>query len=118
MPGRLVIAKELAEIFKLLAHPDRIRLIEELGAQEKTVGALAEETDLSGTRVSQHLSLLRAHRIVEERPDGRHRLYRLTQPELATWIVSGLDFIEGRGHTLDSKEIRKVRRQWENGLER
>ena len=52
MPGRVIIAKELAEIFKLLAHPDRIRLIEELGNQEKTVGTLAEETNLPATRVS------------------------------------------------------------------
>ena len=79
MPGRVIIAKELAEIFKLLAHPDRIRLIEELGNQEKTVGTLAEETNLPATRVSQHLSLLRAHRIVEERPDGRHRLDQPTR---------------------------------------
>ena len=115
MPGRGIIAKELAEIFKLLAHPDRIRLIEELGNQEKTVGALAEETNLPATRVSQHLGLLRAHRIVEERPEGRHRLYHLTQPELASWIVSGLDFIAGRGHAPDAKEIKKVRQQWEVG---
>ena len=114
MPGRIIIAKELAEIFKLLAHPDRIRLIEELGNKEKTVSALAEDTDLPGSRVSQHLSLLKAHRIVEERPDGRHRFYHLTQPELATWIVSGLDFIEGRAHAPSAKEIKKVKRQWRN----
>ena len=112
MPGRIIIAKELAEIFKLLAHPDRIRLIEELGNQEKTVSTLAEDTGLPGTRVSQHLSLLRAHRVVEERPEGRHRLYHLTQPELATWIVSGLDFIEGRVQAPHAKEINKVKRQW------
>ena len=113
MPGRVIVAKELAEIFKLLAHPDRIRLIEELGNQEKTVGTLADDTQLPATRVSQHLSLLRAHRIVEERPDGRHRLYHLTQPELAGWIVSGLDFIDGRGHAPEPREIEKVRAQWE-----
>lgn len=113
MPGRLVVAKELSEIFKLLAHPDRIRLIEELGSGEKTVTNLALETNLPGTRVSQHLSLLKAHRIVAERRDGRHRLYRLTQPELAVWIISGLEFIEGRAHAPPVKEIKKVRRQWE-----
>ena len=77
-------------------HDSGMPRIEELGNQEKTVSTLAEDTDLPGTRVSQHLSLLRAHRVVEERPEGRHRLYHLTQPELAAWIISGLDFIEGR----------------------
>ncbi|MEM7468456.1 MAG: metalloregulator ArsR/SmtB family transcription factor [Pseudomonadota bacterium] len=112
MPGRVIIAKELSEIFKLLAHPDRIRLIEELGSEEKTVSQLADDTNLPSTRVSQHLSLLRAHRIVDERPDGRHRLYHLTQPELAAWIVSGLDFIEGRVQAPDAKEIKRVKKQW------
>ncbi len=112
MPSRLVIAKELAEIFKLVAHPDRIRLIEELGTSEKTVTSLSDEMNLPSARVSQHLAQLRAHRIVEERHEGRHRFYRLTQPELASWIVSGLNFIEGRIHTVDSKTIKEVRRQW------
>lgn len=112
MPSRLIIAKELAEIFKLLAHPDRIRLIEELGSNERTVTNLAEEMNLTSTRVSQHLAQLKAHRIVEERHEGRHRFYRLTQPELANWIVSGLSFIEGRIYTIDSEVIKEVRRQW------
>ena len=115
MPSRLVIAKELAEIFKLLAHPDRIRLIEELGVNEKTVTSLAEDMNLPSARVSQYLAQLRAQRVVEERHEGRHRFYRLTQPELASWIVSGLNFIEGRILTIDSKAIKEVRQQWKTG---
>ena len=30
MPQRQLVSKELAEIFKIVAHPDRIRIIEEL----------------------------------------------------------------------------------------
>ena len=41
MPNRVLIARELADLFKLLAHPDRIRLIEELGAGEKAVKSRA-----------------------------------------------------------------------------
>lgn len=112
MPSRTIVAKELADIFKLLAHPDRVRLIEELGAGEKDVNTLAEVTALTSTRVSQHLSLLRAHRIVDERREGRHRYYHLQQPEMAGWIVVGLDFIEGRMHNLDKSKVRAVRRIW------
>ena len=117
MPGRLIIAKELADIFKILAHPDRIRLIEELGSNEKSVSSLADAMALTAARVSQHLALLRAHRIVEERRDGQRRLYHLTQPDLASWIVSGLAFIEGKVQTVNSQEIRKVKKQWEAGLD-
>ncbi len=96
MPSRQVVAKELAEIFKLIAHPDRIRVIEELGSGEKDVNTLAELLSLPGPRVSQHLSLMKAHRVVAERRDGRRHFYSLTQPELAEWIIGGLSYIEGR----------------------
>ncbi len=112
MPGRQVVARELAEIFKIVAHPDRIRMIEELRTGEKDVNTLAEALDLPGARVSQHLSLMRAHRLVEERRDGRHHFYHLTQPEIAGWIVDGLDFVEGRLNGPAKSSIKQARRIW------
>ncbi len=112
MPSRALVAKELAGIFKLVAHPDRIRLIETLGSGEKDVNTIAETLNLPTARVSQHLALLRAHRIVDERPDGRHRYYHLVQPDFALWIVDGLDFIEGRKTNIDRAKIRAARRLW------
>lgn len=112
MPGRQLVARELAEIFKVIAHPDRIRMIEELRRGEKDVNTLAETLDLPGARVSQHLSLMRAHRLVEERRDGRHHFYHLIQPEIAGWIVDGLDFVEGRLNGVSKSSISQARRQW------
>ena len=111
MPSRQVVAKELAEIFKLMAHPDRIRVIEELGSGEKDVNTLVELLSLPGPRVSQHLSLMRAHRVVEERREGRRHLYRLTQPEMAEWIIEGLSFIEGR-MGISPTAIKAAKRLW------
>ncbi|MEL6870863.1 MAG: metalloregulator ArsR/SmtB family transcription factor [Pseudomonadota bacterium] len=116
MPSRQLVAKELADIFKLIAHPDRIRLIEELRKQERDVNTLAELLDRTNARVSQHLALLRAHRIVEERRDGRRHLYHLTQPEIAQWIVAGLDFIEGRHASVPSSAIQTARQLWSQDL--
>jgi len=112
MPDRKVVAKELAELFKIVANPDRIRIIEELRSGEKDVNTLVEALDLPGPRVSQHLSLMRAHRIVEERRDGRRHCYHLTQPEMATWIIEGLDFVEGRIGAVSKQTITKARRLW------
>ena len=112
MPSRLVVARELADIFKVIAHPDRIRLIEELRAEEKSVTALAAALDLPPARVSQHLSLLRAHRLVEERRDGRAHFYHLSQPQIAAWIVDGVDFLEGRRGEIPPSSISDVRRLW------
>ncbi len=112
MPSRQLVAKELADIFKLTAHPDRIRLIEELRLGEKDVNTLAESLSLPGSRVSQHLSLLRAHRLVEERRDGRHHYYHLVQPEIADWIIDALDFVEGRIAGVTRTSINAARRLW------
>ena len=112
MPSRMMAARELADIFKVLAHPDRIRVIEELGRGEKDVNTLVELLDLPGPRVSQHLSMMRAHRIVEERRDGRHHYYHLIQPEIAAWIVQGLEFVEGRLTGVSKSAINTARKLW------
>ena len=112
MPTRLLVAKELAEIFKIIAHPDRVRIIEELKVGEKDVKTLVDALELPGPRVSQHLSLLRAHRLVEERREGRHHYYQLIQPEIADWIVEGIDFIEGRMTGISKSDINSARKLW------
>ena len=112
MPSRSLVSKELASIFKVIAHPDRIRLIEELRSGEKDVNTLTETLELPGPRVSQHLSLLRAHRMVEERRDGRHHFYHLSQPEIARWITEGLLFVEGRMGGLSKSAIESARELW------
>jgi len=112
VPSRIVVAKELAEIFKVIAHPDRIRLIEELSQGEIDVNGLAERLDLSSSRVSQHLNQLRVHRLVEERREGRRHFYSLPQPEIAEWILHALDFVEGRGTTITKAKLNTVRRMW------
>jgi len=117
VPGRIVVAKELAEIFKVIAHPDRIRIVEELGLGESDVNNLAAKLDITGPRVSQHLNQLRVHRIVSERRDGRRHVYSLLQPEIANWIVNALDFVEGRGTTIPKSKINSVRRLWSQGTE-
>lgn len=114
VPHRILVAKELADIFRLLAHPDRVRLIEELGAGECDVNTLHDRLDIPATRVSQHLSVLRAYRIVEERRDGRHHFYHLTQPDIARWIVDGMRFLESRiGDGAENRAaIDAARRLW------
>ncbi len=112
MPSRRIVSKELAEIFKIIAHPDRVRIIAELRSGEKAVNTLVELLELPGPRVSQHLSLLRAHRMVGERREGRHHFYHLMQPEIADWIVEGLAFVQGRITGPSQDTIKSVRRQW------
>ena len=112
MPSRLIVAREVAEFLKLLAHSDRLRLIEELWRGEKDVTGLATALNLPATRVSQHLALLRAQRLVEERRDGRSHFYSLARPQLAEWILGALPFIDIRTRLEDVDHIEAARALW------
>jgi ArsR family transcriptional regulator len=65
MPAQVAEAK--AELFKALAHPARIRVLELLAEREHTVGELAERIGLEMSHLSQQLSVLRRAGIVESR---------------------------------------------------
>ena len=112
MPSRLTVSRDLADLLKLLAHPDRLRLIEELRPGEKDVTGLAEALDLPATRVSQHLGQLRAQRLVEERRDGRSHFYRLKHPHLAAWILDALQFVDIRNRLQEAEAIDNARALW------
>jgi DNA-binding transcriptional ArsR family regulator len=61
----------------MLAEPTRLRLLWALKDCELGVTALAEATGCTPTAASQHLSKLRLSGLVDQRADGRARLYRL-----------------------------------------
>lgn len=94
MPTRVIAAQELAKFLAVFGHPDRLRIVEELRPGERDVNALQEALGVTHSRTSQNLSVLRSHRIVVERRDGRHVYYRLTHPEVADWLLEGLRFLE------------------------
>ncbi len=114
MPSRVFVAKELAGIFGILSHPDRVRIVAELRNGEKDVNSLQSALGVSHSRVSQHLSGLRAHRLVVERRDGRHVFYHLAQPALAHWLLDGLAFVEGELQMNEQirQAVEQVRTMW------
>jgi ArsR family transcriptional regulator len=65
------------ELIKLIAHPARISILEELTKGVKCVSDLEEFLDLSQSNVSQHLSALRLTGIIDYFVDGRLRCYFL-----------------------------------------
>src|SRR5690606_14283473 len=100
----------------VLAHHDRIIIIEELYKGEREVKALKQKLNISHSRVSQHLSLLRAHHIVTERRKGRNVLYRLINPEISLWLMEALKFIEFRLMHSDEilQAVESARNKWLN----
>jgi len=68
------------ELLKVLAHPARIKILEELVQGVKCVSDFEETLDISQPNVSQHLKLLRSHHIVDFFVDGRLKCYFLKEP--------------------------------------
>ena len=72
-----------ANLFKGLAHPVRIRLLELLSdSPELPVSALQAETELEASHLSQHLSVLRRHHLVVSERRGSHVFYRIADPRI------------------------------------
>jgi DNA-binding transcriptional ArsR family regulator len=109
MPGRALVSKQLAELFGVLAHPDRIRIIEELRCGEVDVNGLTLALGITHSRVSQQLAVLRAHRFVVERRDGRHVFYHLSHPRIAEWVLGGAEFL--RADISAAEELRTALKQ-------
>lgn len=73
-----------AGLFKGLAHPIRIRILEVLStAPEVAVSDLIEATSLEASHLSQHLAVLRRNRLVEADRRGSQVFYRLAYPQVA-----------------------------------
>jgi DNA-binding transcriptional ArsR family regulator len=67
--------QRLAEVVKTLGHPVRLRIIESLLEDEKSVNAICGILDLPQPQVSQHLALLRNRGIVQDQRCGAHVKY-------------------------------------------
>lgn len=90
-------AGELADGFKLLGEPTRVRILFALlEAGEMNVGDLAAEVDVAETTVSHALRLLRAAGIVRNRRDGRSIYYRLDDDHVRQLLEISLDHLSHR----------------------
>jgi DNA-binding transcriptional ArsR family regulator len=76
-------ALALADTFRLLGDPGRLRLLVALlEAGEMSVGDLAAATGQGESAASHALRLLRAHQVVAVRRSGRQAFYRLADSHI------------------------------------
>lgn len=67
----------VSEIFKLLADPTRVRILDALSHGERCVCDLAALVGISESAMSHQLRLLRTARLVRPRREGRQAFYAL-----------------------------------------
>jgi DNA-binding transcriptional ArsR family regulator len=69
-------ASRIAEVFRVLSDPTRVRVIQVLIRDgESCVGDLAEQVEMSQSSVSHHLRILRHFRLVRSQRRGREVVY-------------------------------------------
>ncbi len=67
----------LAELFKVLSDPNRLRTIQALQACELCVGDLSTTLGMKQSAVSHQLAILRHAKLVKTRRDGQYVFYSL-----------------------------------------
>ena len=82
-----------ANLFRVLGHPARIRILEVLRAGERSVGALQGELELDSSGTSQHLAALRRIGLVQSRRDGTSVYYRVDDERVFDLLSAGRDII-------------------------
>ena len=70
-------AREIAGLFSILGDPTRMQVLIALGAGELCVTDLAAATGVNRTTISHQLRVLRSHRLVRRRRDGKVVYYEL-----------------------------------------
>jgi len=86
------------ELFEAIAQPKRREMLRMLAADELSAGEVAARFAVTQPAISQHLKVLKASGLVQERRAGTRRLYSL-RPEgfadlhsfLADVLPAGLD---------------------------
>lgn len=71
-----------AKLFRGLADPSRLAILEALRSGERSVSQLTEEITLSQPNASGHLACLRDCGLVTARQQGRHVYYSLADPRI------------------------------------
>lgn len=83
-------------IFKGLAHPVRLAIVERLASGERCVCEIAAEFSCDRTTISKHLALLKRLGIIEDRKEGLNVYYSLRLSCLGS-VFACLDRTWGEG---------------------
>ena len=83
----------VAQGFRVLGEPMRIKLLDRLREGDATVGELQEALGASQQNVSKHLGVLHAAGMVSRTKDGNHTRYSISDPsvfELCDHVCGGV----------------------------
>src|SRR5580700_4658120 len=86
------MATSIVKILRVVADPNRLRILLLLKAEELSVAELQEILVMGQSTISTHLSQLKHAGLVEDRRTGKSSFYRLTTTSATS---GGSDFLDG-----------------------
>ncbi len=81
------ISEIKAQLFKALAHPARIRVLELLAEGERSVGEIQPLVGIELSHLSQQLGVLRRAGLVTTRKEGPSVIYAIRDPQLVELLA-------------------------------
>src|SRR3954451_1693995 len=82
-----------AELFKALAHPGRVRILEILRDGDRTVAELLPLVGLESSHLSQQLGVLRRARVVTAVRSGSSVTYSIADPAIVAFLNAAGTFL-------------------------
>src|SRR3569832_357693 len=89
------MAASIVKMLRVVADPNRLRILLLLKAEELSVAELQEILVMGQSNISTHLSQLKQAGLVEDRRNGKNSLYRLTTPSDGSPLDLLLDQAKG-----------------------
>lgn len=89
--GDAPAAEDMAALFNVLGDPTRMRVVTALSSGELCVNDLATATGINRTTVSHQLRVLRTHRLVRRRRDGKAAYYQLDDDHVTALLRMAID---------------------------
>jgi DNA-binding transcriptional ArsR family regulator len=86
----------LAETFRAMGDPNRLRLAHALSREEMCVCDLAAALGMSQSAVSHSLRSLRQLRLVQSRKEAKTTYYRLDDEHIERLLADGFEHVEER----------------------
>lgn len=89
-----------AKLFRSLADPTRLAIVQVLAHGERRVTDIVGELGSSQANISGHLACLKDCGLVTDRPQGRAVYYSLASPELLDLLRSAEALLGSVGHDI------------------
>lgn len=85
--GRGENIREASEAMQAMAHPLRLKILCLVGNQELSVLEIVEAVGTTQSNISQHLAILRDHRILRSRREANRVFYRIEDPRVLKMVA-------------------------------